>query len=79
MSGSHIDTVVEGGHLDGQFGVLAATVAMESLKATHGQPLRVMVDHVLPSMIPSQLLLRGHRIVHRDGHLQQLYRCVIQT
>lgn len=40
MSGSHIDTVVEGGHLDGQFGVLAATVAMESLKATHGQPLR---------------------------------------
>lgn len=40
MSGSHIDTVVEGGHLDGQFGVLAAAVAMESLKATHGQPLR---------------------------------------
>lgn len=40
MSGSHIDTVVEGGHLDGQFGVLAATVAMESLQAAHGQPLR---------------------------------------
>ncbi|MEK4562861.1 allantoate deiminase [Staphylococcus sp. FSL K6-3157] len=40
MSGSHIDTVVKGGHLDGQFGVLAALVAMQSLKAEHGQPLR---------------------------------------
>ncbi|PTF24687.1 allantoate amidohydrolase [Staphylococcus cohnii] len=40
MSGSHIDTVVEGGHLDGQFGVLAAVVAMQSLKAEYGQPLR---------------------------------------
>lgn len=40
MSGSHIDTVVEGGHLDGQFGVLAALVAMQSLKSEHGQPLR---------------------------------------
>ncbi|MGO2205472.1 MAG: allantoate deiminase [Staphylococcus xylosus] len=39
MSGSHIDTVVEGGHLDGQFGVLAALVAMQSLKSEHGQPL----------------------------------------
>ncbi|MHD0446931.1 allantoate deiminase [Staphylococcus cohnii] len=40
MSGSHIDTVVEGGHLDGQFGVLAAVVAMQSLNAEYGQPLR---------------------------------------
>ncbi|KRG10986.1 allantoate deiminase [Staphylococcus sp. NAM3COL9] len=40
MSGSHIDTVIEGGHLDGQFGVLAALVAMQSLKADYGQPLR---------------------------------------
>jgi len=40
MYGSHIDTVVEGGHLDGQFGVLAAVVAMQSLKAEYGQPLR---------------------------------------
>lgn len=40
MSGSHIDAVVEGGHLDGQFGVLAAVVAMQSLKAEYGQPLR---------------------------------------
>ena len=29
MSGSHIDTVVEGGHLDGQYGVLAALTAMQ--------------------------------------------------
>ncbi|MBO1198743.1 allantoate deiminase [Staphylococcus simiae] len=41
-SGSHIDTVVEGGHLDGQYGILAATVAMASLKEEFGQPLRSM-------------------------------------
>ncbi|ERF48387.1 allantoate deiminase [Staphylococcus arlettae] len=40
MSGSHIDTVVEGGHLDGQYGVLAALTAMQALKAEYGQPLR---------------------------------------
>lgn len=40
MSGSHIDTVVEGGHLDGQYGVLAALTAMKALKEEHGQPLR---------------------------------------
>ncbi len=26
LTGSHIDTVVEGGHLDGQFGILSALV-----------------------------------------------------
>lgn len=40
MSGSHIDTVVEGGHLDGQYGVLAALTAMQALKEEYGQPLR---------------------------------------
>lgn len=40
VSGSHIDTVVEGGHLDGQFGILAAVTAMKALKEEHGQPLR---------------------------------------
>lgn len=40
LTGSHIDTVVEGGHLDGQFGILAALVAVKYLKAKHGQPLR---------------------------------------
>ncbi|QLK85375.1 allantoate deiminase [Staphylococcus sp. 17KM0847] len=38
MSGSHIDTVVEGGHLDGQFGILSAIVAMKYLKEKYGQP-----------------------------------------
>ena len=32
MSGSHIDTVINGGNLDGQFGVIAAYVAMAYLK-----------------------------------------------
>src|SRR5699024_6902775 len=40
MSGSHIDTVVESGHVNVQIGVLAAVVAMQSLKAEYGQPLR---------------------------------------
>lgn len=40
MSGSHIDTVVNGGNLDGQFGIIAAYLAMGYLKETYGQPLR---------------------------------------
>lgn len=40
VSGSHIDTVVEGGHLDGQYGILAAVTAMKALKEEYGQPLR---------------------------------------
>lgn len=40
LSGSHIDTVVNGGTLDGQFGVIAAYVAIQYLLATYGQPLR---------------------------------------
>ena len=42
MSGSHIDTAVNGGHLDGQYGVLAALTAMEYLVSTYGQPKRSM-------------------------------------
>lgn len=40
VSGSHIDTVAEGGHLDGQFGILSALVAIQSLKEEFGAPLR---------------------------------------
>ncbi|MBV7389781.1 allantoate deiminase [Enterococcus alishanensis] len=40
MSGSHIDTVVNGGNLDGQYGVIAAMTAIEYLLAEHGQPKR---------------------------------------
>ncbi|GAB0167819.1 allantoate deiminase [Lysinibacillus sp. CTST325] len=40
LTGSHIDTVVEGGHLDGQFGILSALVAVAYLKDKYGQPLR---------------------------------------
>ncbi|MHC5247252.1 allantoate deiminase [Enterococcus sp. LJL90] len=38
MSGSHIDTVVNGGTLDGQYGVIAAMTAMEYLLDKYGQP-----------------------------------------
>jgi allantoate deiminase len=40
LSGSHIDTVVNGGTLDGQYGVVAASLAVKYLKETYGQPLR---------------------------------------
>ncbi|KAF0657959.1 hypothetical protein L244_01160, partial [Salmonella enterica subsp. enterica serovar Worthington str. BCH-3194] len=42
LSGSHIDTVVNGGNLDGQFGALAAWLAIDWLKATYGAPLRTV-------------------------------------
>ncbi|EBJ1306946.1 allantoate deiminase [Salmonella enterica subsp. enterica serovar Typhimurium] len=42
LSGSHIDTVVNGGNLDGQFGALAAWLALDWLKATYGAPLRTV-------------------------------------
>lgn len=40
LSGSHIDTVVNGGTLDGQFGVMAAYLAVQHLLETYGKPLR---------------------------------------
>ena len=40
MTGSHVDTVVNGGALDGQFGILASYLAIKHLKETHGAPLR---------------------------------------
>src|SRR5699024_1996047 len=42
MSGSHIDTVAEGGHLDGQFGILCALIATLYLKEKYGQPKRTL-------------------------------------
>ena len=42
MSGSHIDTVVNGGNLDGQFGIEAAFIAMQYLKDKHGSPKRTI-------------------------------------
>lgn len=40
LSGSHIDTVRNGGTLDGQYGVIAAYVAINYLLETYGQPKR---------------------------------------
>ncbi|TNV20689.1 allantoate deiminase [Buttiauxella sp. B2] len=42
LSGSHIDTVVNGGRLDGQFGALAAWLAIRWLNKTYGAPLRTL-------------------------------------
>ncbi|RKS87460.1 allantoate deiminase [Orbus hercynius] len=40
MSGSHVDTVVNGGKLDGQFGIVGAFLAIKYLYQTYGKPLR---------------------------------------
>ncbi|MBR3120698.1 allantoate deiminase [Oceanobacillus profundus] len=40
LSGSHVDTVGNGGYYDGQFGIVAAFIAIKHLKAKYGQPLR---------------------------------------
>lgn len=40
MTGSHIDTVVNGGMLDGQFGVISSYLAVRYLLETYGKPLR---------------------------------------
>lgn len=40
LSGSHIDTVKNGGKLDGQYGVIGAYLAIQYLMETYGPPLR---------------------------------------
>ncbi len=40
LVGSHIDTVVNGGNLDGQYGVITAYLATQRLIEEHGQPDR---------------------------------------
>lgn len=40
LSGSHIDTVMNGGKYDGAYGVAAAVTALHYLKQTYGPPLR---------------------------------------
>lgn len=40
MTGSHVDTVVNGGALDGQYGIVAAYIAIEHLLKKYGQPKR---------------------------------------
>ncbi|MCG7334755.1 allantoate deiminase [Sporosarcina sp. ACRSM] len=40
LTGSHVDTVKNGGKLDGAFGILAGILALRHLQAEYGQPLR---------------------------------------
>lgn len=40
MTGSHVDTVRNGGLYDGQFGIVAGLLALKYLKENYGQPLR---------------------------------------
>ncbi|WP_379132823.1 Zn-dependent hydrolase [Paenibacillus sp. sgz500958] len=42
LTGSHIDTVVNGGKYDGAYGVAAAVIALDNLRQTFGQPLRTL-------------------------------------
>ncbi|MFC7322604.1 allantoate deiminase [Halobacillus campisalis] len=38
LTGSHIDTVADGGRYDGVYGIVASLLAVERLKATYGTP-----------------------------------------
>jgi len=40
LTGSHVDTVKNGGLYDGQFGIIAGIIAVTYLKETYGPPLR---------------------------------------
>lgn len=40
LTGSHVDTVKNGGKYDGQYGIIAGILALKYLKETYGQPLR---------------------------------------
>lgn len=40
LTGSHVDTVTNGGLYDGQYGILAGFLALRYLKEKHGAPLR---------------------------------------
>jgi allantoate deiminase len=42
LTGSHIDTVVNGGRYDGAYGVAAAVTALHYLQQTFGQPLHTL-------------------------------------
>lgn len=37
-TGSHIDSVVNGGRLNGQYGIIASLIAVKNLYEKHGQP-----------------------------------------
>ncbi|MUV38273.1 Allantoate deiminase [Lentibacillus sp. JNUCC-1] len=40
LTGSHVDTVKNGGLYDGQYGIIAGFLALKYLKETYGEPLR---------------------------------------
>ncbi|MEK5253162.1 M20 family metallo-hydrolase [Paenibacillus sp. FSL F4-0125] len=42
LTGSHIDTVVNGGKYDGAYGIAAAMVALQDLQMNYGQPKRTL-------------------------------------
>lgn len=42
LTGSHVDTVTNGGTLDGQLGIVAGIIALAYLKETYGKPKRTL-------------------------------------
>ena len=40
-TGSHVDTVVNGGKLDGQLGIVGGYLAIKQLLETHGRPKKI--------------------------------------
>ena len=42
LTGSHIDTVVDGGKYDGAYGIIASLLAVENLQKTYGNPKKTI-------------------------------------
>ncbi len=79
LSGSHIDTVVNGGNLDGQFGALAAWLAIDWLKTQYGAPLRTlevvaMAEEEGSRGNDSNLLIVFYVQIMPDDFVMQLHR-----
>lgn len=80
LSGSHIDTVVNGGNLDGQFGALAAWLALDWLKATYGAPVPMNAELVAALTRLCETEQLNYRIMHSGaGHDAQIFAPRVPT
>lgn len=68
LTGSHIDTVVNGGKYDGAYGIAAAMIALQDLQRNFGQPQRTLevVSFVKKRGADFRLLI-GVRAMSRKG------------
>ncbi|MBS7344420.1 MAG: Zn-dependent hydrolase [Caryophanon sp.] len=80
LTGSHVDTVVNGGKLDGAYGVIASIVAVTELLEEHGRPKKTLEVVSLceeeGSRFPltfwgSRSVVGQYNLAHMDGVIDQ--------